>query len=976
MLGTFCCVALMVGQPAEKPVVAPSILEKHWSELADRNKNTAALAMLALAMSPRETTAFLKERIRPVSIDAKNVAKWLTELDSDNHHKQIQAIENLEYCGKYIQNDLEKTLKSASKIESKQIIEQLLNELSPAVRVSSGANLTSMSAEASNGSLSWKLDCDNKGKMQFALNDVSIDPSKVFNASPESWVRAQRAVAILEHFGTPEARSVLESVASGETEALPTVAARAALGRRKPVVDQQKLWTELANPDEGMAPLTMLSLVAQPKQTIALFREKLKPIRIDAKHVAELLSRLDSNSFAMRTQATQDLESCGPLIKNNLDEAYRNATNLELKRRIEELRAKFPKVVRVSGGGRGGIGTSLCGIHVFASSTYDGRVFVTINGTRIDWEGALGPPPVQWMRAARAITILEFLGDAEARHTLEVVANGDADALPTIAARDALWRLSRKSSPQSPRAQAAKTIEPTPLQLQAAVQGFERIGGRFAKEMDWTTRQPVYLGSLPRTATDDDLKKLPLVPFSFGLSLAGQEKITDVGMANLASVKNLCYLCLNGTNITDAGVKKLANLQDLSSLDLSFSKFTDVGAIVDFKNLSALNLNATRVAGSGLREIFRLKGLRFLDLGFTDVDDADLRGIIKLQNLTSLSLLQTLVTDDGVHELVELRNLTYLRLDGKDMKGESLMHIAKITTLADLGLSGTAISDRGLRHLAKLERLTHLDLSYTKVTDHGMKHVAVLKGLKSLDLRLTPVTYAGLQELSRLKELSSLSLTGAEIGDAEAKEIAKSTGLSELSVTASKITDKGMSALANLQKLSSLDLSGSRVTCEGVVGKNGFQSLSKLDLSSTRVTDAGLNGLLKLKKLTYLDLEKTEITDAGLKGINNLENLLTLNVSGSKVTDRGLKDIALVVHLKELSVRDVKVTDVGVKDIVKLKMLSSVHLDNSRVTDAGMRELGKLTKLQYLGLDGAKVSDEVYRALEKALPNCYISRPE
>src|SRR5689334_7171330 len=102
MLGTFCCVALMVGQPAEKPVVAPSILEKHWSELADRNKNTAALAMLALATSPRVITAFLKERIRPVSIDAKNVAKWLTELVSDNHHKQIQAIENLEYCGKYI----------------------------------------------------------------------------------------------------------------------------------------------------------------------------------------------------------------------------------------------------------------------------------------------------------------------------------------------------------------------------------------------------------------------------------------------------------------------------------------------------------------------------------------------------------------------------------------------------------------------------------------------------------------------------------------------------------------------------------------------------------------------------------------------------------------------------------------------------------------------------------------------------------
>lgn len=976
MLGTFCCITLMVGQPIEKPVLVPSNLEKHWSNLADRNKNRAALALLALATTPRETTAFLKERLKPVNIDPKTVAKWLTELDSDNPHTQLQAIENLEYCGKHIHADLQKALTSASKIETKQIIMQLQSSLPPVAKLPPGSNLTSMSAGASNGSLSWKLNCDDKGKMQFSLNDVSIDPSKVFDVQPRPWVRAQRAIALLEHLGTPDAKLVLKSLASGKAEALPTIAAREALGRQNSVDDQRQLWTDLASPNEGIMSLAMLALAAKPKQSIALFKERLKPVSIDAKNVAELLSRLDSNSFALRTQAMQDLESCGPLIKKNLDNAHMNATNLESKRRIEELRAKLPKVLRVPGGARSGIGTSLYGINVFASSTYDGRVFVTINGKRVDWEDALGSPPVQWMRATRAITILEFLGDVEARQTLELPANGDADALPTIAARDALWRLSRKMAPELARTQPNNVIEPTPQQLQAAIEAFERIGGRFLKDMDWTTQQPIFLGSLPRSATDDDLKKLPFVPFSFGLSLAGQEKITDAGMANLSAVKNLYYLCLNGTNVTDTGVKKLANLQDLSSLDLSFSKFKDVGVIADFNNLTALNLNGTLAASSGLREIIRLKGLRYLDVGFTDVDDTDLREIIKLQNLTSLSLLQTMVTDDGVHELTELPNLSYLRLDGKEMTDESLMHVAKITTLTDLGLCGTDIKDRGLRHLAKLERLSHLDLSYTKVTDHGMKHIAVLKGLKSLDLRSTSVTYTGLQELPRLKELSSLSLTGGEIGDAEAQEIAKCISLSELNITGSKITDKGMIALANLQKLSSLDLSGSHVTCEGVVGTNGFPSLSKLELSSTRVTDVGLSKLFKLQKLSSLDLEMTKITDAGLKGINNLENLLILKVSGSKVTDQGLKEIALVTRLKELSVRDVKVTDVGVKEIVKLKMLSSVDLDNSSVTDAGMRELGKLTKLQYLGLNGAKVSDEVYRALEKALPNCYISRPE
>jgi internalin A len=964
----------LVGQPTEKPAdaqAAPAVLEKYWNELADRDKTRAALAMLALAKSPRETTVFLKEHLRPVKIDAKNVAKWLTDLDSDDLRTQTQALENLEFCGKYIRSDLEKALKSASRIETKQVIEELQSKLPPVLKTSPDDNTTSVGA--SNGSLNWKLSREGKGGLRMFLNDVEIDSSKVFNAPSRPWIRAQRAVAILEQFGTPEARQVLESLASGEAEALPTVAARAALGRRKGAVDQGKLWAELADPDEGKAILALLPLAAKPKETIALFEKCLKPIKIDAKRVAQLLSRLDSGNFAVRIHAMQELESCGPLIRKNLKEAHKNATSLESKRRIEELRAKLPKVVNAPGG-RGGIGTSLCGIDAFASATSNGKVFVTINGARIDWENTLGPPQVQWMRAARAVTILEHFGDAEARRLLELVATGEADAPPTVAARAALWRLSSNAPPKSAGAQPSRPLEPTPQQLQAAIQAFAKIGGKFTKETDWTTREPVYIGSLPRSATDEDLKKLPIVPFSFGLSLAGQEKITDAGMANLGSVKNLSHLCLNGTNVTDAGLKTLANLQSLFSLDLSFSKLTNVGVIADLKNLLALNLNGTRVAGSGLREIYRLKELRYLDLGFTDVDDADLREVIKLENLTSLSLLQTMVTDDGIHELADFRNLTYLFLDGKEMTDETLMHLAKITTLAELGLCGTKITDRGLRHLAKLERLTYLDLSFTKVTDHGVRHVAGLRRLKSLDLRYAPVAFAGLEELARLKELSSLSLTGAKVGDAELKEIAKCANLSELKISDSKVADEGMKALANLEKLSSLDLSGSNVTCVGVIGANGFPSLSELTLYSTGVTDAGFNEIVKLKKLSSLNLEQTKITDAGLKGINDLVNLRTLNVSGTKVTDVGLKEIARVAGLKELSFRDAKITDVGVKEIVRLKELSTLDFDNSKVTDSGMRELGKLTKLVYLGLWGTKVSDDVIRDLQKALPNCYISR--
>jgi hypothetical protein len=48
---------------------------------------------------------------------------------------------------------------------------------------------------------------------------------------PKDWTRAARAIAILEHIGTPEARAVLKTMSDGVAEAPPTRAASEALDR-------------------------------------------------------------------------------------------------------------------------------------------------------------------------------------------------------------------------------------------------------------------------------------------------------------------------------------------------------------------------------------------------------------------------------------------------------------------------------------------------------------------------------------------------------------------------------------------------------------------------------------------------------------------------------------------------------------------------------------------------------------------------
>jgi hypothetical protein len=73
------------------------------------------------------------------------------------------------------------------------------------------------------------------GQQKILVNGVPIDgpgnPGPVAVGPSMTWVRAVRAVALLEHFNTLEARQILESLATGEADALPTQQAKAALER-------------------------------------------------------------------------------------------------------------------------------------------------------------------------------------------------------------------------------------------------------------------------------------------------------------------------------------------------------------------------------------------------------------------------------------------------------------------------------------------------------------------------------------------------------------------------------------------------------------------------------------------------------------------------------------------------------------------------------------------------------------------------
>lgn len=179
----------------------------------------------------------------------------------------------------------------------------------------------------------------------------------------------------------------------------------------------------------------------------------------------------------------------------------------------------------------------------------------------------------------------------------------------------------------SVRLRAAEPIQPSPEQLEAAKKKFEAMGGLYQKQIG-VNRVEEHVFVPPAGSGNAILKKLPDLPFSFGLDLS-QTGITDKGLRDLSRMKHLSVLELNGVGVTDAGLKDLAELKELTVLSLGYTKVTDAGV----KNLG------------------RLTHLNTLVLADTKVTDETVKTLVELKHLAVLNINKTRITDAGVKEL-------------------------------------------------------------------------------------------------------------------------------------------------------------------------------------------------------------------------------------------------------------------------------------------------------------------------------------
>jgi hypothetical protein len=171
----------------EKPAVTElqsDRVDALWNELASDDGKKINDAVSGLSAAPKQTVPMLQGRVKPVvAPDPKRVAQLIADLDSNSFPVRQKASDELEKLGELAGEALKKVLAKNPGLEMQMRVERLLERL------------------------------------------VTGQPP------PPEQLQALRALEVLERIGTPDARQVVDGIASGAGGALLTREARRTLER-------------------------------------------------------------------------------------------------------------------------------------------------------------------------------------------------------------------------------------------------------------------------------------------------------------------------------------------------------------------------------------------------------------------------------------------------------------------------------------------------------------------------------------------------------------------------------------------------------------------------------------------------------------------------------------------------------------------------------------------------------------------------
>ena len=204
------------------------------------------------------------------------------------------------------------------------------------------------------------------------------------------------------------------------------------------------------------------------------------------------------------------------------------------------------------------------------------------------------------------------------------------------------------------------------------------------------------------------------------LRFTNNGKLTDVGLAKLAGLKNVETFNFVGTGMTGQGFANFQGWTRLTKCSFRGSSINDEGLQLiceRFPNLESISLAHAKFTDAGAVHLAKLTKLKGLELGTHTATAACLK------NLTGLPV-EYLQLGDG--------------LDGP----EGIAACQAIPTLHRLTLTHCEhLPDEGLKLAAKLTQLQQLEIDGLDLPAERVRQLAPLGSLKELKLIRRPTTY-------------------------------------------------------------------------------------------------------------------------------------------------------------------------------------------------------------------------------------------
>ncbi len=231
--GMALMVAVIPASSGADPVpVDEKTMEAWWGDL-EKGDTEATRALLNFSDRPKDTVAFLRKKMKPLTISSGQVKALLLKLGSGNDEVWKPAFEELEYFDPRLAIGLQTLMDRYTESPARQRMVEILSG-----REAGSLKGKDVKLQKFGGPDDFNFFAQNVGSW-WAENRVERISSDYWRNNKKKWTRAVRAMMLLEHIGTPDATAILKDMATGHPDAHPTKVAKEALegiaGKDKPV---------------------------------------------------------------------------------------------------------------------------------------------------------------------------------------------------------------------------------------------------------------------------------------------------------------------------------------------------------------------------------------------------------------------------------------------------------------------------------------------------------------------------------------------------------------------------------------------------------------------------------------------------------------------------------------------------------------------------------------------------------------------